>query len=332
MYSFFVNYTFKNIDFFPQEPAAFEEMALRVFQMQYLHVPIYHEFVDTLKIDVAGVETLDQIPFLPIQFFKTHRVIDPALSVETTFESSGTSGITLSKHPIHSLKLYETSILNGFEKMYGAASDYVFLALLPHYLERQYSSLVYMVNFLMQQTNHEKYGFFLHDFTALTKTLRILEEKQSKVILFGVTFALLDFFEQLPFYLNHTTVIETGGMKGRRKEITKQEFHSMLSNKIDASRIHSEYGMTELLSPSYALKNGVFYPPNSKKILVRDPSDPLSVQPTGKGVLNIIDLANAYSCSFIATDDLGLVHSDGSFEVLGRMEQSDMRGCNLLYH
>lgn len=327
-----MNYTIKNIDFFPQEPAVFEEMALRVFQMQYLHVPIYREFIDALKIDVAGIQTLDQIPFLPIQFFKSHRVIDPALSVETVFESSGTSGINLSKHYIHSLKLYETSILTGFEKMYGKASDYVFLALLPHYLERQHSSLVYMVNFLMKQTNCETSGFFLHDFTALAETLRILEEKQKKVILFGVTFALLDFFEQLPFYLNHTTVIETGGMKGHRKEITKQEFHSMLSNKIDASRIHSEYGMTELLSPSYALKDGVFYPPYSKKVLVRDGSDPLLVSIKGKGVLNIIDLANAYSCSFIATDDLGVVYGDGSFEVLGRLEQSDMRGCNLLYH
>lgn len=327
-----MNYTFKNTEFFPQDETAFRDLALNVFRAQYQHVPIYKEFINALKIEVTRVQALHQIPFLPIQFFKTHAVIDPTIKVERVFESSGTSGVALSKHYIHSLETYETSILKGFEQMYGKAEDYVFLALLPHYLERQNSSLVYMVNFLMKQSNRGTDGFFLYDFDALNDRLRALEEKQIKVILFGVTFALIDFFEQLPFYLKHTIIIETGGMKGQRKEITKQEFHTLLSNKIDSSSIHSEYGMTELLSPSYARKDGVFYPPSSKKVLVRDVSDPLSVSKTGKGVLNIIDLANIHSCSFIATDDLGVVFDDGSFEVLGRMEQSDMRGCNLLYN
>lgn len=308
----------------------FNGTALELFSYQYENNPVYGGFVRALgKSDVA-VDLLEAIPFLPISFFKTHAVKTTAFEEELLFESSGTTQTIQSKHLVKSLKLYEESFFRAFELQYGSVKDYCVLGLLPSYLERQHSSLVYMVQRMMDESAHSLNGFFLNNIDELAKRLTLLEEQQQKTLLIGVTFGLLDFAERYQLPLKHTIVMETGGMKGRREELTREEVHLQLKKSFSLDKIHSEYGMTELLSQAYSKGDGIFYCPPWMKVLVRDEDDPLQLKTKGKGALNIIDLANVYSCSFIATDDLGEVFEDGSFRVMGRIDNSDIRGCSLL--
>lgn len=278
-----------------------------------------------------NVNAIEQIPFLPISFFKTHTVATTLFNAELVFESSGTTQTTSSKHYLKTAAVYKESFSKAFRLFYGDPSRYCILALLPSYLEKGNSSLVYMVEGLIQQSNHSAGGFYLHDHEALVKKMDELEQQQQQpVILFGVTYALLDFAEAFPRHLKNTTIIETGGMKGRKKEMTRDEVHSILKKQFQLPHIHSEYSMTELLSQAYAKEHGRFYCPPWMKVLIRTEDDPLEVVRNGRGVINVIDLANVYSCSFIATDDAGVLHNDESFEVLGRIDNSDIRGCSLL--
>jgi hypothetical protein len=268
---------------------------------------------------------------LPIQFFKTHQVLSTNQSVQETFTSSGTTGAQISKHLVADVSWYEASYTRAFEHFYGPVEDYTVLGLLPNYLEREGSSLIYMVNDFIQKSNNPKSGFYLDNLSELTKTLIALDQKGEKVLLIGVTFALLDLIESQTFSLKNTVIMETGGMKGRRKEMIREELHEILAAGFGVSKIHSEYGMTELLSQGYSLGDGVFDCPPWMKILARDTEDALTFVGANKtGGLNVIDLANYNSCSFIATQDLGRVHNNGCFEVLGRFDHSDIRGCNLM--
>ncbi len=278
----------------------------------------------------TSVKKIENIPFLPIQFFKSHRVISKSVSETITFASSGTTGNLTSKHYVSDLKLYENSFLKAFELIYGKPSQYAILALLPSYLERGGSSLVYMAASLIETSDIEHSGFYLNDTKALIEKLILLESINQKTILLGVSYALLDLIEEQNFKLKNTIIMETGGMKGKRKELVKDELHSILQNGFGVDRIHSEYGMTELLSQAYSKGQGVFHTPPWMKILTRDTEDALSFVKGKTGGINVIDLANLYSCSFIATQDLGRIREDGSFEVLGRFDASDIRGCNLM--
>jgi hypothetical protein len=308
----------------------FIEKALLIFRYQYENNTVYRSWNDILNVDIASVSSLNKIPFLPISFFKTHKVICGEFEPQIVFESSGTTQSVNSKHYIKDASLYTTSFLKGFEKFYGNPKDWCVLGLLPSYLERKNSSLVFMVDELIKQSDNVNSDFYLYEFEKLQKVLKQLEEQQQKTLLIGVTFALLDFCDQFPIELKNTIVMETGGMKGRRKEMTRDEVHEILCQNFGVDEIHSEYGTTELLSQAYSKGKGKFYCPSWMKVLVRDEEDPLVVKESGRGVLNVIDLANIYSCSFIATDDVGSVHEDGSFEVHGRIDNSDMRGCSLL--
>lgn len=308
----------------------FNAISIDIFQSQYEHCPIYKAFVDTLHVNPRDIHTITDIPFLPISFFKTHRVITGNAVPELVFESSGTTGSINSKHYITDKDLYRYSILHGFQQYYGAPSDYAIVALLPSYLERTNASLVYMAQLLMEESKHPLNGFYLDNYSKLADTLIALESNGQKTLLLGVTFGLLDFAEKYPIPLKHTIVMETGGMKGRHEEWTRSQVHHYLQQRWELNNIHSEYGMTELLSQSYSKGNGIFYPSDTIKVLARDINDPLEVNETGTGCLNIIDLANIYSCSFIATDDIGTVYADGSFEVMGRADHSALRGCSLM--
>ena len=309
----------------------FEAVALDVFRFQYENNTIYRSFCDHLKKNPKHVSDHLEIPFLPISFFKTHRIVSTQRKAETVFTSSGTTQNTTSKHFVPDVGLYEESFLKAFESFYGKPEELCILALLPSYLERDGSSLIYMVNSLIDRSAHPSSGFYLHNLGELHQKLIALEQKGSKTMLIGVSFALLDLVEQFPSTLKNTMVMETGGMKGRRKELIREELHQILKKGLGIDHIHSEYGMTELLSQGYSKGNGVFDTPPWMKIITRDTEDPLSIQPNGKtGGINVIDLANLYSCSFIATQDLGKVHSNGTFEVLGRFDDSDIRGCNLM--
>jgi phenylacetate-coenzyme A ligase PaaK-like adenylate-forming protein len=284
-----------------------------------------------MKVEPQKVKTLQQIPFLPIQFFKTHSVVSNTTPVQNTFTSSGTTGLTTSKHLVTDTSIYEESYQKGFSQFYGNIENYVVLALLPSYLEREGSSLIYMVEDLIQLSNHPESGFYLHDHDALIQKLIELDEAGQNVILIGVTFALLDLIEKHQFKLKNTIIMETGGMKGRRKEMIREELHQQLCKGFGVAAIHSEYGMTELLSQAYSLGEGVFECPSWIQILIRDTEDALTYIPQGKtGGINVIDLANINSCSFIATQDLGKKNPNNSFEVLGRFDNSDIRGCNLM--
>jgi phenylacetate-coenzyme A ligase PaaK-like adenylate-forming protein len=284
-----------------------------------------------MKVEPQKVKTLQQIPFLPIQFFKSHSVVSNTTLVQNTFTSSGTTGITTSKHLVTDTSIYEESYQKGFSQFYGNIENYVVLALLPSYLEREGSSLIYMVEDLIQLSNHPESGFYLHDHDALIQKLIELDEAGQNVILIGVTFALLDLIEKHQFKLKNTIIMETGGMKGRRKEMIREELHQQLCKGFGVAAIHSEYGMTELLSQAYSLGEGVFECPSWIQILIRDTEDALTYIPQGKtGGINVIDLANINSCSFIATQDLGKKNPNNSFEVLGRFDNSDIRGCNLM--
>jgi phenylacetate-coenzyme A ligase PaaK-like adenylate-forming protein len=309
----------------------FEKMALKVFRYQHENNLVYREFCDLMKVQPQKVKALQQIPFLPIQFFKSHSVVSNSDPVQNTFSSSGTTGITTSKHLVTDTSIYEESYQKGFSQFYGNIENYVVLALLPSYLEREGSSLIYMVEDLIQLSNHPESGFYLHDHGALIQKLIELDEGGQNVILIGVTFALLDLIEKHQFQLQNTIIMETGGMKGRRKEMIREELHQQLCAGFGVTAIHSEYGMTELLSQAYSLGEGVFECPSWIQILVRDTEDALTYIPQGKtGGINVIDLANINSCSFIATQDLGKKNPNNSFEVLGRFDNSDIRGCNLM--
>lgn len=310
---------------------AFNDKALEVFKFQFENNRVYRSFCDLINKTPSDVSTYKDIPFLPIQFFKTHEVLSSKASYNTTFTSSGTTGAATSKHHVTDLTVYEKSFNLGFQQFYGDIKDYVVLALLPSYLERKGSSLIHMVNALIKQSNNTESGFYLNNLSELKDTLVTLDKQGQKVLLIGVSFALLDLVESYKFKLNHTVVMETGGMKGRRKELIREELHDILKNGFGVNTIHSEYGMTELLSQGYSKGNGLFNCPNWMRILTRDTEDPLTIQKNGKtGGLNVIDLANINSCAFIATQDLGRVYEDNSFEVIGRFDHSDIRGCNLM--
>ena len=308
----------------------FETLALKIFRFQHENVKVYREFCDLLKIDPSKINNSANIPFLPIQFFKSHKVILKGLSEETIFTSSGTTGSITSKHFVANLHLYEKSFSQAFKENYGDPSEVVILALLPSYLEREGSSLIYMVDWLIKKSNNPHSGFYLHDTDALIEKLRFLESQKIKTVLVGVSYALLDLIEKQPFQLENTIVMETGGMKGKRKELVKEELHEILKKGFGVSEIHSEYGMTELLSQAYSHSKGIFTTPPWMKVLIRDPEDALTLVTSKTGGINVIDLANLYSCSFIATQDLGKKYSDNSFEILGRFDTSDIRGCNLM--
>ncbi|HQE11564.1 MAG TPA: acyl transferase [Flavipsychrobacter sp.] len=310
--------------------ANFEETALEIFQFQYEKNELYRNYVQLLNTDVAAINQLDKIPFLPISFFKTHTVLCGNELPELFFQSSGTTGEQTSKHYIIDEELYRQSLIHGFRQYYGAVEDYTILALLPSYLERKNASLVFMSKVFMEHSQQPHNGFYLNEWQLLATVLKNLEANGQKTLLLGVTFALLDFATQFPFKLKHTLVMETGGMKGRGKELTREEVHAILKTQWQLADIHSEYGMTELLSQAYALKDGVFQPTNSLKVFIRDINDPLEVKQHGVGVLNIIDLANLHSCSFIATEDLGRIYPNGNFEVIGRMDNTALRGCSLM--
>lgn len=311
----------------------FEALCLATFQFQYEENSVYRSFCDLLNISPVDVNSLTQIPHLPIQFFKSHEVRAVQGKASTCFSSSATSGQGTSKHFVQDISLYQKSFRKGFALQYGEVKQWGILALLPSYLEREGSSLVYMMDDLIRHSNHPASGFYLNDFQALQQQLCELEKAKQPTLLLGVSFALLDFAEQFPMQLEHTIVMETGGMKGRRKELVREELHACLQKGFGVKTIHSEYGMTELLSQAYSKGNGVFNCPPWMKVSARDINDPLSPAAAGKiGRLNIIDLANQESCAFIATDDLGRVYPDGSFEVLGRLDASDIRGCNLMVY
>lgn len=302
-----------------------------MFRFQYENNLVYREFCDLLKTDPQKVKSLHQIPFLPIQFFKSHNVVSNNNPIQTTFTSSGTTGTITSRHLIIDVSIYEESYRKGFSQFYGNIEDYVVLALLPSYLEREGSSLIHMVDDLIQLTNNDDSGFYLNNHNELIQKLIELDEAGQNVILIGVTYALLDLIEKRTFQLKHTIIMETGGMKGKRKEMIREELHEQLCNGFGVSAIHSEYGMTELLSQAYSLGNGVFECPSWMQIHIRDTEDALTyINGEKTGGINVIDLANINSCSFIATQDLGKKYPNNSFEVLGRFDNSDIRGCNLM--
>ncbi|RYD57186.1 MAG: acyl transferase [Sphingobacteriales bacterium] len=304
---------------------------MAVFGYQYHHNEIYRQFCNAIHRTPATIQQTIDIPFLPISFFKTHRVVaDTCEFPELLFESSGTTGDVNSRHYVQDAKLYEQSLLAGFRQFYGEPQQYAIIGLLPSYLERQNASLVYMSKVLMEHSGHPDCGFYLNEFDKLSNVLARLEAVGQKVLLIGVTFALLDFAEAYSMQLKHTTVMETGGMKGRRQEMTRTQVHDTLKQQWQVDAVHSEYGMTELLSQAYALQDGIFQPSATMKVLVRDINDPMEVRTSGNGCLNIIDLANLHSCSFIATEDIGSLRADGSFEVLGRMDHAALRGCSLM--
>ncbi len=308
----------------------FLDRATEVFKFQYKHVDVYREYCDAIGYSGSKITGVNQFPFLPVSFFKSHKVLAGGKPVEKIFESSTTSGDEPSRHFVHSLKLYNRSILTGFNKVFGQPKDYVILGLLPSYLERNNASLVYMADHLMKESGHELNGFFLDELDQLRSTLTMAEKRGQKTILFGVTFALLDFAEKFYGKLKHTIIIETGGMKGRRDELIRSEVHDRLKRAFGCDHILSEYGMTEMLSQAYLGTDGLFEPTSTLKILSRDVYDPLDVKEAGKGALNVIDLSNLYSCSFMATDDIGSVKKEGNFTVDGRLDAAQIRGCNLM--
>jgi hypothetical protein len=307
----------------------FDAWAWQIFQFQYVNNPVYKAYIE-IRRRGAAVQGLGDVPFLPVEFFKTHAVRAFDGRAQRIFTSSGTTGRVTSRHAVASLGLYRQSFTQCFERFYGPAQQYAFLCLLPGYLERRGSSLIYMAQQLIRQSGCEDSGFYLRANEALLTILRKREAAGQKSILLGVSFALLDFAENHPLRLEHTIVMETGGMKGRRKEITRAELANRLTAAFEVPTIHSEYGMTELLSQAYAQVDGRYRCPPWMRVQVRAQDDPGALSATGTGLLCITDLANVYSCAFLQTADLGTVYADGSFEVLGRIDNSDIRGCSLL--
>lgn len=311
----------------------FEHLAFQIFNYQATNCTIYKRFLAHLKIDPRTIFSIKDIPFLPIELFKSHTILAKEEAVDIVFSSSGTSGTVTSKHHVSDVAIYEKSYLNGFTHFYENIEGYIVLALLPSYLERKGSSLIYMVDDLIKRSKHSESGFFLKKHQKLAEKLKFLDKSGQKVLLIGVSFALLDLVEKHSFNLKNTIIMETGGMKGRRKELIRSELHNILSKGFGVSTIHSEYGMTELLSQAYSSGNGIFRTPQWMRVLTRDTEDALSILPHQKtGGINVIDLANINSCSFIATQDLGKTYPDGTFEILGRFDNSDIRGCNLMVY
>ena len=314
--------------------SGFSQLALDIFHFQYEANSVYNSYVNALGKKPSDVDEIEKIPFLPISFFKTDEIKTGKFNAEVIFKSSGTTQTINSQHHVKDASIYTQSFTTAFKKIYGEPQEWSVLGLLPSYLEKGNSSLVYMVDDLIKQSRHPQSGFYLYDLDKLKETLLSLEKSNQKSLLIGVTYALLDFAEKFPVTLKNAIIMETGGMKGRREELTRMEVHDQLKKAFGKTEIHSEYGMTELLSQAYAKKEGRFECPPWMKVLIRDDEDPLTVQHSASGVLsgaiNIIDLANVYSCSFIATDDVGKLYPDKSFEVLGRMDGSDLRGCSLL--
>jgi phenylacetate-coenzyme A ligase PaaK-like adenylate-forming protein len=309
----------------------FTEAALKIFKHQFENNKTYRSFCDLLYKHPSDVSIIEEIPFLPIQFFKQKKVLSNTDEIQEIFTSSGTTGSITSNHFVTDINLYKESYLKGFAHFYGDVKDYAILALLPNYLERNGSSLVFMVDDLIQKTNNPDSGFYLHNLDEIARKLISLENKGQKVLLIGVSFALLDLIEKHQFNLKNTLIMETGGMKGRRKELVREEFHTILKERFGVAEIHSEYGMTELLSQAYSKGKGIFETPPWMKILVRDTEDAMTILPSGKtGGMNVIDLANYNSCSFIATQDLGKMNKNNTFEIIGRFDNSDIRGCNLM--
>ncbi len=317
--------------FLPLSFQEFDEIALSLFEEQYYKVPPYKTYCDLLGKTPEKIEGVGQIPFLPIGFFKTHKILHQNALAEEKFLSSGTTGTTPSVHYVPDLKFYERCFKQAFTRIYGPVEQYVVLALLPSYLERTGSSLVYMANALIQASGHPSSGFYLDQLQDLRALMHKLSAAGQRILLLGVSYALLDLAQLGPWELPQSTIImETGGMKGKRAEWTKAALHQELSKKFGLTQIHSEYGMTELMSQAYATKEGKFITPPWMRVLTRDPEDPMTLIQERTGGINIIDLANVYSCAFIATQDLGKTQGDGHFSLLGRFDHSDIRGCNLL--
>lgn len=308
----------------------FETAALTIFRFQSENNPAYRSYIQAIGTNTFSVQSWRQIPFLPITFFKTHQVFCQDFKATDYFESSGTTETGNSKHFFPDLKLYKTCFLKHFQMVYGSPEDYMFFCLLPSYLERAHSSLVCMADELIQKSNHSESAFYLHDFKKLAAELEKAIAQKKKIILLGVTFALLDFAAAFPIDLSSVIVMETGGMKGRREEWTRNQVHDFLKGKWNLKKIHSEYGMTELFSQAYSRGGGIYEQPNLMRVSVREQNDPLSNSISGSGCLNITDLGNLYSCSFIATDDVGKVYPDGRFEVFGRIDFAALRGCSLM--
>lgn len=309
----------------------FHSMGLEIFRLQYRNNPVYREFCTYLGKDENTVKMFNEIPFLPIEFFKNRKVVCGNPNHTIQFTSSGTTGSIPGRHYVSDISIYEQSYLQAFELFYGPVTNYCILALLPSYLEREGSSLVYMVNGLIEKSHWPESGFYLHNMEDLERKLRQLQDKSRSVLLIGVSFALIDFVDRFPQSLENVIIMETGGMKGRKKEMVRAELHSILKEGFGVPAIHSEYGMTELLSQAYSRGDGLFECPPWMRVSIRDPEDPFASQIAGKtGGVNIVDLANLNSCSFIATQDLGKIHPDGRFEILGRFDHSDIRGCNLM--
>ena len=322
---------------FAARPDNFNGLVLALFNYQYQNNTIYRQFCDSLRINAAAIDSIKKIPFLPISFFKTHAVKTGEFETTTIFESSGTTQNIPSKHYVKDIELYRKSFTTCFEKFYGHPQNKCILGLLPAYLERKNSSLVMMVDELIKTGKNPLSGFYLYDHEKLHRTILHNELLKLPTLLIGVTYALLDFAEAYPMQLRHTIVMETGGMKGRREEMTRQEVHAVLQKQLDISLVHSEYGMTELLSQAYSKGDGIFHCPGWMKIVLRDEDDPFHIitaddaqNKSQTGLINIIDLANIHSCSFIATDDIGRLNANESFEVLGRADNSDVRGCSLM--
>jgi len=327
-----MNIELRNRIFNIKNQSDFLETALEIFNYQYNKNTVYQDYINSLRKKPEEVNSLGSIPFLPVEFFRNQQIISGTRQVEMIFESSGTTGVTPGKHFVTDISLYEESFLRAFRLFYGDPEEFLIAALLPSYTEREGSSLVYMADHLIKKSLNPLSGFYRSNISDLIHTIETAIKSNQKTLLLGVSFALLDLAENQSPDLSGVTVMETGGMKGKRKEITRQEMHAILKDKFNVPAIHSEYGMTELLSQAYSKGDGIFYCPPWMKILIRDPQDPLSVvtDPGRTGGINIIDLANINSCSFIATGDLGKLHEDGGFEVLGRFDNSDIRGCNLL--
>ncbi|HXB12912.1 MAG TPA: acyl transferase [Bacteroidia bacterium] len=328
----YTNSKLKSDIFSPLLEKDFERIALEVYHLQYEGNKVYNTYASAMGKTPANVKQLGDIPFLPVSFFKTHDIVCGAKNEGgKIFTSSSTTSDVPSRHIVNDITIYEKSFRKSFEYFYGDIKEWCILALLPSYLERSGSSLVYMAEDMVKHCANKHSGFFLNNMEDLRDKLLMLEKEGQKTLLLGVTFALLNFSENYPLKLKHTTILETGGMKGKRQEIPRKEVHQQLINAFGVSSIHSEYGMTELLSQAYSKGKGIFYAPSQMRIMVRDIYDPLQTGVRGQtGAINIIDLANMNSCSFIATDDVGIVHEDGSFEISGRLDQSDIRGCNLM--
>lgn len=321
----------KNFDWINKvQPENFESAALTIFKYQSANNPIYKAYIEAIGVQPNKVKRMVDIPFLPINFFKTHKVLCQDVNADIYFESSGTTSTTNSRHYLVDTDLYRSSFLHHFHSFYGNPEDYIFFCLLPSYLERNNSSLVFMADELIKRSTYPESAFYLNEWEKLSIELEKTAKNKQKALLLGVTFALLDFSEAYPMDLSDVIVMETGGMKGRREEWTRHEIHDFLKEKWNLENVHSEYGMTELFSQAYSKGKGIYYPGNTMKISIRDRNDPLSNFESGSGCLNIIDLANIFTCSFIATEDMGKVHTDGSFEIYGRMDYSALRGCSLM--